>query len=133
MEKLTHPSASLAITSSAKPNTARSSTEVEAVQPPQFDLRKIPLHADRRAGLTIGSANDPSELEADRVAERVMGSRPGGFAISSGGPQISRACSCCGCEGEDELQRAPDGTPAAARAPAIVHEVMRTPGRPLET
>src|SRR5260370_22970616 len=47
----------------------------------------------------------------------------GGKAGSSG--------TCAECE-EKQLQRKSAGDLAATRAPAIVHDVLRSPGRPLE-
>ena len=87
------------------------------------------------ADLRIGAADDPFEHEAERVAERVMAGAPlGGL--------LPRSCACGGSMG-------PDGACAACRAkrlarqarssaggqrqaPAVVHEVLRRPGRALQ-
>ncbi len=63
----------------------------------------------QRSSLLVGSASDPAEAEADRVAERAMrGDEPLGVARSAAG-------------GAGE-----------GPAPPIVHEVLRGPGAPLE-
>jgi hypothetical protein len=67
--------------------------------------------------LTIGSANDPLEHEADRVAERVLaGSVPVG--VNRAPPAIQRAPSVSAGEHED--------------VPDSVHRVIGSPGRPLD-
>jgi hypothetical protein len=83
-----------------------------------------------QAKLAVSSPDDPDEREADAVAERVMRS-PSPFVPGR-----------CACEGSGEpceecraaaIQRkavrpAPHGGP-----PEILHTVLRSPGRPLDT
>ena len=52
--------------------------------------------------------------------------------LSSAPPQVSRKCAAC--EEEQKLQKKDAGSsaPALAEAPSSVHEVLRSPGRPLD-
>jgi outer membrane protein OmpA-like peptidoglycan-associated protein len=101
----------------------------------------------------VNEPGDVFEQEADRVAEQVMRmpdpdatarpDLPAGLASrpSRGAPTLQRKCACGGaasgctsCKAEDvvKLQRkaaAPDG---ATTAPPIVHDVLRSPGQPLD-
>jgi hypothetical protein len=84
--------------------------------------------------LEVGRSDDPLEHEAERVAERLTTAPPG---------RLRRTCACGGAPGPDGecaackarrlgLQRKPAGGDGAAEAPAIVHEVLSSPGRPLD-
>ena len=118
-----------------------------------WDFSKIPLYPQGRGDgperplfapvprlpgpiqrkLTVGQVDDPLEHEADRVADQVMRMPAPGAAITSAPPQISRKCDAC--EEEDKkLQKKEAGPagPALGEAPAIVHEVLRSPGEPLD-
>jgi hypothetical protein len=89
-----------------------------------------------QAKLVVGAVNDPLEAEADRVAAHVLRTPDPAPAIGSAPTHISRACA--GCD-EDEkthpahVQRtaAPTGSGAVA-TPAIVLDVLRSPGQPLD-
>lgn len=84
-----------------------------------------------QAKLKVGAVNDPLEHEADRVADQVMRMAVPGVAPTSAPPQVSRKCA--ECEEEEKLQRQEAGPqPAAGEAPGIVHEVLRSPGQPLD-
>ncbi len=97
--------------------------------------------------LAVGAVNDPLEVEADSMAERVVSGMARAGPVSKGGTQtLRRKCSCGGSghgagEGECEscrqkreggLNRKAAG-PAAAEAPQIVHDVLRSPGHPLDS
>jgi outer membrane protein OmpA-like peptidoglycan-associated protein len=104
------------------------------------------------SGLRIGAPDDAFEREADRVADAVMaGGRPGlewSFSRMSLEPPLRCKCACGGsasaggeceeCKKTNEiLQRAslsPDkkGTEGGGEVPPIVHEVLRSPGQPLD-
>ena len=75
-------------------------------------------------GLPIGPTDDPHEREAEQTAEHVM----------SGGV-LQRKCSQCKEEEEEtrtrKLQRQEAGA-GPATAPPVVHEVLNSPGRPLD-
>jgi hypothetical protein len=87
-----------------------------------------------QAKLAVSQPGDPDEREADQVADRIMRS-PGGAPISS-------PCACS--EGEEmcaECQQK-QGAAVARKAessghidsdPSIVHEVLRSPGQPLDS
>ncbi|HWW75932.1 MAG TPA: DUF4157 domain-containing protein [Pyrinomonadaceae bacterium] len=99
------------------------------------DFSRIPVHPvtpfNLQTKLTVNAPGDAYEQEADRVAERVMRMPE---------PRLQRACACGGgCPGckqdaRERLQtkrvRADDVAETAA--PPIVHEVLRSPGRPLD-
>ena len=105
-----------------------------------------PTRADRTpsAGLRIGEPNDAFEQEADRVAEDVMsGKMPKhdwSFSRMSLQPGVQRKCSCGGSGGstgeceecKGTLQRKANGLTKGSEAPAIVHEVLHSPGEPLD-
>lgn len=93
------------------------------VRPPTADL--IPTR------LAINKPGDKSEQEADRVAAQVMRMPE---------PKLQRACACGGVVGPDgecaacrtkRLQRETNGAGPSV-APRIVHDVLRSPGTPLE-
>jgi hypothetical protein len=107
-----------------------------------WDLLNIPVFLPDRTSrpqtsppliqpkLVVGQVNDPLEHEADRVADQVMRMPAPEVSIPAGPQQISRKCD------EEELQmlqtkpaepRAPTG-----KAPSSVHEVLRSPGQPLD-
>lgn len=98
--------------------------------------------------LRIGPAHDSLEQEAEQAAERVTSrehkqvawslSRVG---LGTGEGPVQRQCSCgasssSGGECEEckkkTLQRRASGGGVSAAAPPIVHEVLRSPGQPLE-
>ncbi len=86
--------------------------------------------------LKINQPGDHFEREADAVAEQVMRAtargpyKPAAFSQS---PGLQRKCTRC--EEEDEQRRKvqrTDTAPGPDVAPPIVHEVLRSPGRPLD-
>lgn len=102
--------------------------EQPSQMPPHFPAPRLPIQAK----LKVGAVNDPLEHEADRVADQVMRMPALEAAVTSAPPQVSRKCDAC--EEEEKLQKKPAGPQAAAgEAPAIVHDVLRSPGQPLST
>ena len=96
--------------------------------------RPSPTPAPRlpiQAKLEVGAVNDSLELEADRVADQVM--RMPEVPATFTPMQISRKCAACE-EEEEKLQKKDAGTAEAVpgEAPASVHEVLRSPGEPLD-
>jgi outer membrane protein OmpA-like peptidoglycan-associated protein len=97
--------------------------------------------------LTINQPGDAFEQEADRVAEKVMRmpdptATREPVATSGMGPRLQR-CSCgksagTGTQCEEcksqamQLQRSTAGPTGNATAPPIVHDVLNSPGRPLD-
>ena len=101
-----------------------------------------------QAKLKVGAVNDPLEHEADRVADQVMrmpgsevsvGSAPPqidrtGFppSVSTGGPHMQRCAGSCD-DGKTEYRQTKRAATTPALAPPIVHEVLRSPGQPLDS
>jgi len=84
-----------------------------------------------QAKLEVGSVNDPLEHQADRVADQVMRMPAPEVSVAAAPPQVSRKCA--ECQEEEKLQRKSDVPQAATgEAPAIVHEVLRSPGQSLD-
>jgi hypothetical protein len=94
----------------------------------------VPAAAPRlQPKLTLGAVNDPLEREADRVAEQIM-RMPSALPSLSGAPRnVSRKCATC-AEEEETVRTKPAGPAGAARTevPGLVHDVVSSPGRPLD-
>jgi len=101
----------------------------------------------RATGLRIAPQGDTFEREADRVADQVMdgaAARPRwSLSIMSAGTPLQRKCACGGssggsgeceeCKEKKTLQRkAASAASPSHGAPPIVHEVLRSPGQPLD-
>jgi Domain of unknown function (DUF4157) len=99
------------------------------------------------SGLRISAPDDAFEREADRIAEAVISDAARldwSFSHTRVLPSLQRACTCGGagtcaeCNHQKELlQRASldcrgMGTESESQAPPIVHEVLRSPGQPLD-
>lgn len=84
--------------------------------------------------LIISQPDDPYEREADRVAERVMRMpEPAVQAQAGYGAGNGLSCSDEGATGDGPVQRKVSAySPPAADVPPIVHEVLRSPGEPLD-
>lgn len=103
------------------------------------DFSQIPVYAKSPAAiqtkLMVNAPGDAYEQEADRVAERVM-------RMSE--PQVQRACDCGGrcpkCQaaqpGQEhehlQVRRVQASDAGQTTAPPVLHEVLRSPGRPLD-
>lgn len=85
--------------------------------------------------LVVNQPGDQYEQEADRVAEQVMRMPdPVPHATTSASNVLQRKCAACKGEEEKEgnpvkLSRKESG---GAAAPPVVHEVLRSPGQPLD-
>ncbi|WP_210262044.1 eCIS core domain-containing protein [Bradyrhizobium aeschynomenes] len=124
----------------AQSQSARSNRGV-ALSPPLT----FPSVAMLQPRLEIGPVDDPLEREADAMASRVVDgpasrAMPASLnAVSAGPPRMQRQCACGGtcsdCR-KDLMQRkdASGSTAAssAAIAPPVVHDVLRSPGQPLD-
>jgi outer membrane protein OmpA-like peptidoglycan-associated protein len=100
----------------------------------QARLRRLSATTPRvQPRLQIGTLDDPLEREADTVTEAVMRMPAPALSVSTASPQISRKCAAC-AEEHKKLKMKPANTsaPAAGAAPAVVHEVVRSPGHPLD-
>ena len=86
--------------------------------------------------LAVGRTDDPLEHEADRVADQVMRMPDPALSINAAPLQISRKCAACEKEDEDkeklQMKPAPAAKPQTGEAPSIVHNVLRSPGQPLD-
>ncbi len=100
-----------------------------------------PSPATLQTKLVVGSASDPLEQEADRVADHVMNSGTGRVSATAGQPQLRRKCNCSGdhecatCKDEKKkVQTKPASAPKAAGTPAppAVHRTLQSPGQPLD-
>jgi Domain of unknown function (DUF4157) len=116
---------------------------------PSWDFAKVPVsfpgRAERlqmppffptpglaiQAKLKVGTINDPLEHEADSVADQVLRMPDPGVSVASAPPQISRKCDDCKDEETVQKKEAESQT-AAGEAPGIVHQVLRSPGQPLD-
>jgi hypothetical protein len=100
------------------------------------DFSRIPLHPPAAGAiqtkLAINKPGNEYEQEADRISEQVMRMPE---------PQLQRACACGGacpeCQteqpehGHERLQTKRDGE--QTEVPPIVHEVLRSPGQPIDS
>lgn len=99
------------------------------------------------SGLRIGAPSGVFEQEADRVADEIVSGRPrSGWSLSqvSFGQSVQRKCACGGSGGADgeceeckekkekTLQRKATGPSPTGMAPPIVHDVLKSPGQPLD-
>ncbi len=111
----------------------------------QSRLRSLASAQPANSILQRKLAHDPLEIEADRTADRILRmpdqavSAPS--TISHAAPLTLHRCSCGGsssggscdkCKDEAEIQRKHSGPTPVSEAPAIVHEVLRSPGLPLD-
>src|SRR5579859_1730640 len=100
-----------------------------------------------QAKLTVNTPGDQYEQEADRVAEQVVHmpepSRAAP-AVSPALPSAQRKCACGGtcskCQGEQpdhehkplQMKSAGPSASVGIPAPPVVHQVLRSPGQPLD-
>jgi hypothetical protein len=97
--------------------------------PPPFPAPRLP--GPIQAKLEVGGVDDPLESEADRVADQVTLIAAPKVSLAAAPPHISRKCAVC--EEEEKLQKKPVGPQVVAGATrGVVHEVLRSPGQPLD-
>jgi hypothetical protein len=153
LSRRTHNSVGKASINNRDPDLASKSIEApDPLRAPSSDFGKVPVFASGRAErfqtpppdtalrlfsqiqakLEVGAVDDPLEHEADRVAEQVTRMPAAGISTTTVPPQISRKCAAC--EEEEQLQKKHAGTAAITvrEVPAVVHEVLRAPGHPLD-
>jgi Domain of unknown function (DUF4157) len=132
---------------------ARSETAGSASHDPSpYDFTRIPisprLARAMQTKLTINTPGDAYEQEADRVSEQVMRmAEPGAAAkpaLSHPAAGVQRKCSCgdtcddCKKKKQSEehahlqMKEAGPASAGGVEAPPIVHEVLRSPGQPLD-
>jgi hypothetical protein len=127
---------------SSVPNTHLPDTSAERrLAAPGPALPLLPLQRK----LSIGAASDPLESEADAIANKVMSGGNIPAASTSPSQTLCRKCACeasgqtcakCEEEKKQSLQRkvatSASATADHAEAPPIVHDVLRSPGQPLD-
>jgi Domain of unknown function (DUF4157) len=97
------------------------------VSPSRFLASRIPRQVQTK--LKVGASDDSLEREAERAAEQVMHLGSPERVFTSAAPGRKRAES----EEPDRLHRKGAAAEATVdEAPASVHEVLRSPGRPLD-
>ncbi len=83
--------------------------------------------------LAMNRPGDVFEQEANRVADHVMSATTSLMVqhrdLSAGGTVRRK---CAECAEEEKLKRKPAGSRPVSAVPPIVHDVLRSPGRPLE-
>src|SRR5918912_1531041 len=134
----------------AIPEGREAGSGTTATPPFAHDFSPLPVYSRGPAGiqtkLKVNTLGDVYEQEAERVSEAVMrmpdpAARP--LIGRTGSVPSEPRCSCrtagngecVGCGSKAlAVQRAPALTPAAgaAIAPAAVHDVLRSPGQPLD-
>ena len=97
-------------------------------------LAELPMRGVIQPKLVVGAIDDPLEREADAVADQVMRMPDPALSITHAPPQINRKCAAC--EEEENVQKLQTKPAGVARpvgeVPPIVHEVLRSPGQPLD-
>jgi Domain of unknown function (DUF4157)/Heterokaryon incompatibility protein Het-C len=110
--------------SNEHPQAASLGTSREGSRRVSWDFSNIPTF----------SADGLLEREADHVADQVTRMPKSELSITGAPPQLNRKCAAC--EAQDGLSRAglDSGAidSAGVEAPAIVGEVLRSPGQPLD-
>jgi len=104
-----------------------------AAPPLSFDFGKIPVYGRTPVGiqpkLTIGAPGDALEQEADRVAEQVMRlPEPPARSHAQAGRSDHPAASA----NQVQTKSSHAGDSGGSTAPPIVHDVLRSPGQPLD-
>jgi uncharacterized protein DUF4157 len=110
---------------------------------PSLPMTAAPLPGAIQLKLTVGATNDPLEAEADHVADQVMRMPDSTLSVPRGDRSgvIRRKCACensgqpctsCSAEKKDELMRSASEGATRAQAPPVVHDVLRSPGQPLD-
>jgi hypothetical protein len=112
-----------------------------------WDFAKIPVFPPERPStshtpaplpgfvqhkLAIGQVDDRLEHEADHVADQVMRMPIPEASVATAPPLINRKCESC-AEEEERIQRKQAQRQIVARpVSGLVHEVVRSPGQPLD-
>jgi hypothetical protein len=124
---------------------------LQRTTPLEYDLSRVPLHPPAagiiQANLSINVPGDEYEREAGRVAGQVL-RMPDPDAIratamSGAVPKVQRKCSCgrtcdkCAAEQDHDheqlqMKRAGPGERKQTTQLPVVHQVLRSPGQPLD-
>jgi hypothetical protein len=89
-------------------------------------------HIQRK--LEIGKDDGPLERDADRLADQVMRMPETQARASATVPVIQRECAACSEEDKEALHAMPGASASilTGEVPGIVHDVLRSPGQPLD-
>ncbi|MDF3308917.1 DUF4157 domain-containing protein [Rhodococcus sp. T2V] len=84
--------------------------------------------------LAVGRADESLEHGADAVADQIMRMSDPTLSMLNTPRKVSRKCAACKEDDEDKkIQTKPIGAATqVGEAPPIVHEVLHSPGRPLD-
>lgn len=90
-----------------------------------------------QAKLSVNQPGDRFEQEADRIAEAVVrlpdpAATAGRVSQTGAASSVQRTCTCGKPGGESGMCEGCEGSSVATTAPPIVHEVVRSSGRPLD-
>jgi hypothetical protein len=120
-----------------------------------WNFSKIPVFAPERIGRTepppaliaprvssklqrnldIGAVDDPLKRQADRMANQEMRMPDPQLLVSPAPARLRRKCAACDAEEErtlrTKLAQRP-GQDGGVEAPPVVHDVLRSPGQPLD-
>jgi Domain of unknown function (DUF4157)/Putative RNase-like toxin, toxin_1 len=104
------------------------------------DVKSMDAPKGRSNTLRVSEPGDAYEREADQAASEVISGmgRAAAWSLSrlTMHAPLQRECTCGGecddCKKENKLQREANGNAAPAVAPAVVHAVLRAPGRQME-
>jgi hypothetical protein len=136
--------------SSAENDAARTHVSTSQQQPApsyggnQAALRRFSRTSPRmQRKLQVGAINDPLETEADRAADHVMRMPVPAPGIPSHGDSavVRRKCACedsgqpcasCAAEKQDTMMRSASAASTPGLAPPAVHDVLSSPGHPLD-
>jgi Domain of unknown function (DUF4157) len=91
----------------------------------------------------VGQPGDAYEQEADRTADAIVGMTSPGLmqAPARSGSHLQRKCAACEqgghtcakCDEENGALQRKGADSVPARVPQVVHEVLRSPGKPLDS
>jgi hypothetical protein len=98
---------------------------------PSLPPPAAPLPGTIQAKLAVGSANDPLEHEADRVADQVMRMFDPRLRAGAAPQAVNRKCAACEDEEQGLLQTKPARVTASEAHP-IVGDVLRSAGQPMD-
>jgi len=110
---------------------------------PALHVTAAPLPGTLQPKLRVGAINDPLEAEADHVADQVMRmpdaarsipmrADPGAIRRKCACEDSGQPCASCAAEKKDTLMRSASQAAKPDQAPPIVHDVLRSPGQPLD-
>lgn len=102
------------------------------VHQPGPPLTALPVTDTIQPKLAVGQIDDPLEHEADRVADQVVSIPDRELSVDAAPMPLDRKCAAC-TEDAQLLRKKSDAfEPVAAKAPSLVHEVLRARGQLLD-